>query len=42
MEIIELRQGDILIFQLKGRLDAKTSPPFESMMTAAIEDGQKI
>ena len=42
MEIVELRQDDILIFKLKGRLDAKTSPAFEKKISDAIEDGQKI
>ena len=42
MEIIENKQGDILIFKLKGRLDYQTSPDFEEKILGAINDGTNI
>ena len=39
MEIIEKKQGDIAIFELKGRLDSNTSSALEEKIIQAIENG---
>lgn len=39
MEIIESKQNDISIYQLKGRLDSNTSPGLEQKLITAMENG---
>jgi anti-anti-sigma factor len=41
MEIKQTQQGKILLFELNGRLDAKTSEAFEQQLLAAIAAGQQ-
>jgi anti-sigma B factor antagonist len=40
MEIIESRQGDILILSIAGRLDSSTSQDFEDKLIGQIKGGQ--
>jgi len=41
MEITQTESGEVLIFALAGRLDAKTSEPFEQQMLAALAAGRR-
>jgi anti-anti-sigma factor len=41
MEITQTAHGNILVFALSGRLDAKTSEAFEQQLLAAIAGGQR-
>ncbi|MFZ5571452.1 MAG: STAS domain-containing protein [Thermodesulfobacteriota bacterium] len=41
MEITQTRRGDIVIFQIAGRLDSNSSADFEAAVFGAIESGEK-
>jgi anti-sigma B factor antagonist len=39
MQLTEIKQNDILVFKLDGRLDSKTSPDFEEKISKAKDEG---
>ena len=39
MEIIEDKQGEVMVFTLRGRLDSMTSPQLETMVLNSISAG---
>ena len=39
MEIVEKKQDDIVVFELKGSLDSNTSPAFEERILETIKNG---
>ena len=41
MEIIEMKENDVNIFKLHGRLDSNTSPTLEKKLADAIQNGAK-
>ena len=41
MEMLQTRHGNIVVFALTGRLDAKTSETFEQQLLSAIAGGER-
>ena len=41
MEIIEMKQNEVNIFKLNGRLDSNTSPTLEKKIAEAIKNGAR-
>lgn len=41
MEIVEMKQNDVNIFKLHGRLDSNTSPTLEKKLVDAIQNGAR-
>jgi anti-sigma B factor antagonist len=39
MELTEIKQDDVMVFKLNGRLDSKTSPDFEEKISSTISKG---
>ena len=40
MELITEKQGEVVVFKLKGRLDALTAPEFEEKCQRWLDDGE--
>ncbi len=40
LEVSENRNVDVLVFELKGRLDSNTSSEFEERLLGSIQDGE--
>jgi len=41
MDIVELKEGGVNTFKLRGRLDSNTSQSFEKQLLEAISDGAR-